>query len=168
MSGRQGALMAAVLALLALGSLLLIALSPEGPERKPRKVPARAAQPAPRAIRASLPPPPGVELPELPQERPQASDLTPDDRRAMNFAVEGALIPARDECLVPWMEEEGLEAAEFVFDAVLYDGRLVDIGFRSLTSDVPADVLGCVADRAWYADWPQWDLQGELRLQRSQ
>jgi hypothetical protein len=90
----------------------------------------------------------------------------------MNFAVDGVLRAARTECLEPWLDQTASEPggqlpAEFVFDAVLHDGRMVDMGFRSLEREVPTDVIQCVADKAWYAEWPEWDLQGELRLQRS-
>ena len=90
----------------------------------------------------------------------------------MNYAVDDVLKLAREDCLVPWLSEmqssEGeLEPAEIVMDVVLYDGQMADITFRSLTYDVPRDVVDCVAERAWSAEWPSWDLSGELRLQRS-
>ena len=37
---------------------------------------------------------------------------------------------------------------------------------RVAKPQLPPDVLACVADRAWYAEWPEWDLAGELRMQR--
>ncbi|MEQ1504575.1 MAG: hypothetical protein ABMB14_20215, partial [Myxococcota bacterium] len=69
-------------------------------------------------------------------------------------------------CLDPWIASIG-EPDELVIDAVLVDGRLSDVGLRAMHHPLPADVLTCVAERAWYADWPEWDLGGELRLQRS-
>lgn len=87
----------------------------------------------------------------------------------MNYAVDGVLREAKAQCLAPWLarQPEPPPSAEFVFDALLFDGQLADIGMRSLTLDVPAEVVSCVADMAWYTDWPTWDLRGELRLQRS-
>ena len=87
----------------------------------------------------------------------------------MNYAVDAVLQEAKVSCLEPWLKNnpEAPPSSEFVFDALLFDGQLADIGMRSLSLDVPAEVVGCVADAAWYNDWPTWDLDGELRLQRS-
>ncbi len=136
---------------------------------RPQPVKPAPAQPAPKAVRVPLPPPADVEPPRLPDERPPDVALTPEDRRSMNYAVDGVLQEAKTQCLEPWLAKvpERPARAEFVFDALLFDGQLADIGMRSLTLDVPADVVSCVADRAWYADWPTWDLRGEIRLQRS-
>ena len=142
---------------------------PEVPVVRPPPVKAAPAAPAPKAVRVPLPPPADVEPPRLPEERPPDVAITAEDRRSMNYAVDGVLREARTECLEPWLAKlpERPANAEFVFDALLFDGQLADIGMRSLTVDVPADVVSCVADMAWYADWPTWDLRGELRLQRS-
>jgi hypothetical protein len=110
-----------------------------------------------------------VEPPRVPDERPPDVPLSPDDRRTMNYAVDGVLKEAKTQCLAPWLDKmpDAPPSAEFVFDALLFDGQLADIGMRSLTLDVPADVVSCVADLAWTTDWPTWELRGELRLQRS-
>lgn len=130
--------------------------------------PVATAPKRPANTRIPLPAPQDIPPPVLPRERPEPAQLTPDDRQRMNIAVDAVLTAARTECLVPWLGREGDgEPVEIVFDAVLNDGRLVDVGLRSMRLEVPPDVLDCVADRAWYADWPEWDIAGELRLQRS-
>jgi hypothetical protein len=154
----------AVLAAIGIGLLVLLA-----PDTGPDPVPApRAATPRPAAApggRVQVRPPKGVEAPAPPDERPEPAAITPDLRREMNYAMDGVIQAARRECLDPWVERVG--TTEMVFDAVLYDGRLVDFGLRSLGEPVPDDVLACVADAVWYGDWPEWELGGELRLQRS-
>lgn len=133
-----------------------------------KKASSNRPKPAHPNVRVALPAPVGVDPPELPREAPEPALLTGDDRRLMNVAVDDVLTAARSECLVPWLGREGDgDPVEIVFDAVIHDGRLVDVGLRSMRLEVPADVLECVADRAWYAEWPEWDLPGELRLQRS-
>jgi hypothetical protein len=164
-------LLVLIVALVAIGGAgfvwLLSADTPNG--AAPAASGARLAQ-APRQQRASLPPPPGQALPRdlpPPSERVQATHLTPEERGSMNQAVDGVLATAREECLRPWLQSLGdPNPSEFVFDAVTYDGRLVDIGIRSLQHDIPGDVMTCVDDKAWDAEWPEWDVQGELRLQR--
>lgn len=169
-------------ALAGLGAIAVLAIvaavwlfgRPDPPQSDPAPVRPQAvrpapAQPAPKAVRVALPPPADVEPPRMPDERPPDVAITADDRRSMNYAVDGVLQEAKTQCLAPWLARlpEPPPSAEFVFDALLFDGQLADIGMRSLTVDVPADVVSCVADKAWYTDWPTWDLRGELRLQRS-
>lgn len=162
---------AALLALLLLGALVATdgGAPVEVPAEAPRPAPRPIEAPRPAQVRIPLPPPRSVEPPRPPDERPAEARLTPDDRREMNFAVDAVIRAAREECLQPWLA--GVDAAppesEFVFDAVLFDGQLADVGLRSLDLPLPQDVVDCVADRAWYADWPSWELGGELRLQRS-
>lgn len=162
-----GLLALLLLALLVVGDTTSAPVEP-APAPRPAK-PKPAERPMPASVRIPLPPPRNVEPPTPPDERPPPAPITPDDRRDMNFAVDRVLQAAREECLEPWLAgvDDAPPKAEFVFDAVLFDGQLADIGMRSLHLEVPRDVVGCVADRAWYADWPTWDLQGELRLQRS-
>lgn len=133
---------------------------------EPREAPEVAA--APRYARVPVPAPDGVERPEPPPVRPPSADVTPDEYRAMNYAMDDVIRNARQACIEPWLDEtmSALEA-EFVFDAVLYDGRMYDFGLRSLSSDVPAPVMDCMRDQAWYGDWPDFDIRGELTLQRS-
>jgi hypothetical protein len=170
---------AAVVLLAATAGLLSMVLGGGGPgeaggavEEPAAPSPEPVAHPGgvPRATRASLPPPAGIERPQPPPEPLPPARVTPDDRREMNYAVDGVLRAARVDCLEPFLADAGAEPGaeeEFVFDAVLYDGRLYDVGLRSMGHDLPDSVLACVADRAWYSDWPEWDLGGELRLQRS-
>jgi hypothetical protein len=159
----------ALLAVLAAAVLSRDPDSPGPPTPPPSPAPVAPPSPAPIAVRVALPPPADVDPPAVPEERPADVPITPDDRRAMNYAVDDVLKEAEAQCLEPWLARlpERPGRAEFVFDALLFDGQLADIGMRSLTVDVPADVVSCVADAAWYADWPSWDLRGELRLQRS-
>lgn len=166
----------AALAVLVAATLLVvlgIALTAEhdATDADPRPSPAprpgaTSVAAAPRAVRASLPPPAGIDRPEPPPEPPPPAEITGEDRRLMNVSVDAVLRAARAECLEPWLDGLG-DGDEFVFDTVLYDGRVFDVGIRAMAHDIPGDVLACVADRAWYADWPEWDLPGELRLQRS-
>jgi hypothetical protein len=157
---------AAVVALLvALG----LALTFGGPDEAaptsrpdPKKVEAR-----PSGGRQVLRRPADVEAPEVPDERPEAAQVTPDVRREMNYAMDGVIQAARRDCLGPWITKQGTGNVEFVFDAVLWDGRLVDFGMRALGPEVPEEVVSCVADAVWYGEWPEWELAGELRLQRS-
>jgi hypothetical protein len=159
----------ALIAAAALTLLVLLAFPPStGPEVPAVPRGRTRSIPVPRAIRATLPPPPDIERPALPEEPLPPAQITPEDRRQMNFAVDGVLKAARAECIGPWLANIGAEQAdEFVFDAVLYEGRLYEVGLRAMGHDIPPDVLDCVADRVWYAEWPEWDLPGELRLQRS-
>lgn len=167
-----GAILVAVLLAVGLG----LALWPDtGPDVTPAPTPApRPAVPEPPPpapplaanTRVQVRPPPGVEPPQMPDERPEPAPITPDDRRTMNYAMDDVIKNARAECLDDWITEEGAPT-ELVFDGVLYDGRLVDFGMRSLGPQVPESVVECVADAVWYGDWPEWDLRGELRLQRS-
>jgi hypothetical protein len=72
---------------------------------------------------------------------------------------------AREGCVRPFAQEEGLGKVEIVLDAVLWDGEVVDFGLRGL-QDVPDHVLDCIADAAWNTPFPVHDKAGELRLQR--
>ena len=157
-------------ALIGVGFLWLLNADSGGGNDAPVRVvgPSPRLPAAARQERVALTPPPGREAPAAPppSERVQAN-LTPEDRGAMNTAVDDAVAAAREECLRPWLvAHDEVDPAEFVFDAVTYDGRMVDVGIRSLTHDLPADVVTCVADKAWDAEWPEWDVTGELRLQR--
>ncbi|HHO53819.1 MAG TPA: hypothetical protein ENK18_23840 [Deltaproteobacteria bacterium] len=169
---RRLTLLAAIgslVAVLLLGALIAQDTTPDPPIAPPPVASSVApSAPAPRATRVQLPRPADVQLPEPPREPPAPAELTPDDRRRMNYAMNDVLIEAREACILPWIDglEEPLKA-EFVLDAVLYDGHLYDVGIRSLDLEMPTSVRDCIADKAWYGDWPSWDLQGELRLQRS-
>lgn len=159
-------------ALLAALLWVLIAQDTDVPEAEtvavatPEKRPADA--PVQMATRAKVPRPEGIDEPEWPEERPPPTTITPDDKRKMNYAVDDVLRDAREECILPWIDDlpDPLEA-EFVFDAVLWDGQLYEAGIRSLNAEIPQDVLTCIGDKVWIREWPTWELNGELRLQRA-
>lgn len=141
--------------------------APEPVAAEPAPPPAPANAPLRVAERAKLARSAGVPEPEWPEERPEPSVITPDDKKKMNYAVDDVLRDARDECIVPWIDEiaEPVEA-EFVFDAVLWDGQVYEAGIRSLNLEIPQPVLTCIGDKVWIREWPTWELNGELRLQR--
>ncbi|MEN0063646.1 MAG: hypothetical protein AAGA48_15955 [Myxococcota bacterium] len=117
--------------------------------------------------RLSLPPPDDLSRPERP-ENPEIVPLTADMRREMNYFVNEIVKAARDECILPWMEGFAEPTtAEFVFDTVLYDGQMYDVGIRSLDHDLPEAVRSCIGDQAWSQQVPEVELNGEVRLQRS-
>ncbi len=163
----------AALALLGLG--LLIAqddgAAPDRPPppkvERPRPTPSTVPAPAPQFTRVQVPAPAGVDRPDFPAVRPEPADLAPDEYRAMNYAMDDVINGAREVCIRPWIDatDEPL-TAEFVFDAVLYDGRMFDFGLRSLSAEVPGDVMDCMRDQAWFSEWPDFDLRGQLMLQR--
>ena len=104
-----------------------------------KRVSSNRPKPARPNVRVTLPAPVGVDPPVLPREPPEPALLTGDNRRLMNFAVDDVLTTARTECLVPWLGREGDgEPVEIVFDAVIHDGRLVNVGLRSMRLEVPA------------------------------
>lgn len=162
----------AVAGLFAAVLLFALTTSPDPGPPAPKVRPARPAAPVPvpgaPSVRRSVPPPTGVEAPEPPDERPEPAKVTPDLRREMNFAMDAVLRAARQDCLQPWLDvDPSGPPVEVVFDAVLFDGKLVDFGLRSLGPAVPDEVVACVADAVWYGDWPDWEIRGELRLQRA-
>lgn len=121
----------------------------------------------PSGARVSLPPPPDVQRPERP-ENARVNTMTPGMRQEMNYFVDGIIKAARDECILPWMDDMApATTAEFVFDTVLYDGQMYDVGIKSLDHDLPDDVRGCIGDKAWGQELPELDLEGEIRLQRA-
>lgn len=148
------------------GGLVLLDAQQVDPVVAAAPVPAKSAPDVPASQRVALPAPPGVDLPPPSRTGRQPVRLTPEDRRLMNFSVDDVLRAARADCLQSWVNAGGQDV-EIVFDVLLSDGRVMDIGMRSLGQAVPQEVVGCVADKAWIADWPEWDLPGELRLQRA-
>ncbi len=166
-------LVAAGLVVLALLVLVLVVVvgggpAPEAPPApRTRVVRAEGARPAPRSVRVPLPAPAGREHPD-PSTRQEPARLDADIKREMNHAADDVLSEARSRCLQPWVDDEIEAPTEVVFDFVLHDGELADIGLRSLSREMPADVVSCVADAVWEAEWPGFgQLPGELRLQRS-
>lgn len=118
------------------------------------------------AQRVSLAPPPERARPEMP-DNPRQLTLTPEMRREMNYFVDDIVKDARDKCILPWLGGLADPQAEIVFDAVLYEGQLYDVGIRSLDLDMPERVRSCIGDQAWSQEVPSLDLPGEVRLQRS-
>lgn len=161
-----------LLALIGLGWALTRATPDEPSVEAPEPAPLRV-RPAPKAVpedgpmaRRTLPAPAGVPRPEVaPPDGPPA-DLSTEQWRDYNEAVHQLVLVARRECVRPWVHEQGLGRIEIVLDAVLWDGEVVDFGIRGL-QDVPDHVLDCVADHAWNASFPRYDIPGELRLQRA-
>jgi hypothetical protein len=166
---------AAVFAIVLLG--LLIAqdtggevdeLDPPAPVVVAEPRPAQEVRPAPQYTRVAVTAPEGLAPTEPMPKRPAPADVGPDEYRAMNYAMDDVIGGAREECIQPWLDRTpDALTSEFVFDAVLYDGRMVDFGLRSLSSEVPAEVMGCIRDQAWYSDWPDFDIEGQMTLQRS-
>ncbi len=159
----------AISTLLFQGGIDPVAETPDPVPPRPTVTPAPARpEAAPRASqRISLEPPPERERPVRP-EVVEPTPLTPDMRREMNYFVDDILKASRDDCILPWLDqmEPGTEA-EFVIDAVLYDGQMYDVGIRSLDHELPGSVRSCIGDKAWSRDAPELDLSGEIRLQRS-
>ncbi|MBX2796199.1 MAG: hypothetical protein KTR31_00980 [Myxococcales bacterium] len=161
------AVIVAGLALFALGPQDTEPDVPEPVERPETKQDREVVKAYPRAKPIPLPRPPDIEVPEPLEDRPSPVDIGHEEKLEMNYAVDDVLKEARDSCIVEWID--GIAdptEAEFVFDAVLVDGRLSDVTMRSLNLEMPQTVADCIRDAAWYADWPTWDLEGELRLQR--
>jgi hypothetical protein len=151
---------------LALVALLVLADSGKTPPEPEVAVATSRSDAIDDPRRLALPPPAGIEAPPASRAGPRTARMTPDDRRAMNVSVDDMLKVARADCLQPWVNDAG-KPVELVFDVLLSDGRVSDIGMRPLGATVPEQVVSCVADKAWLADWPEWDLPGEIRLQRS-
>lgn len=173
---RQGRIVLVAVGLVSLAVLVVMGLVIAGSSETPEPpAPASAApsariepvRAAPRAVRVPLPAPAGRAHPDV-RERKDPVHLNGDLKFTMNTAVDDAIKPARHECLEPWVDSlTNPRETEFVFDAVIHDGELADIGLRSLSEAVPEDVVACVADKVWEADWPTMDVPGELRLQRT-
>ncbi len=163
--------------------VLLLGLIAQDTEIDPSEVdvPEVEAEPAPAevdVVEVPAPPEPSRggplqrpdDVPEgdFPEEAPPPADITPDVKRDMNYAVDDIVRAARDECIVPWIDEiPDPTEAEFVFDAVLWNGVLYDASIRSLNVDIPPTVMDCIRDRVWYQDFPEFALPGEVRLQRN-
>ncbi|MEM6927741.1 MAG: hypothetical protein AAF602_12480, partial [Myxococcota bacterium] len=150
-SGRGGWIAGlGVVALAAVGGAVAMYLFGEGtpdviekPARPPRPT-VKPARPGVGAIvptrRVSLAPPADRERPVRPDEA-EPTNLTPGMRQEMNYFVDDILDAAHDTCIRPWMRElPPSVTAEFVFDAVLYDGQMYDIGVRSLDHEMPDDL----------------------------
>lgn len=139
------------------------------PPRPPPTVEPAPPRPvlAPGRSRVSMPPPDDRDRPIKP-DNPTPAPVTPELRREMNYFVDDMMTAARDKCILPWMEEfDDGTTAEFVFDAVMYDGQMYDFGIRSLDHDLPESIQACIADEVWAQEAPTIELAGEVRLQRS-
>lgn len=114
--------------------------------------------------RVAVPRPPDMVVTEPTGER-RPTELTTEQWRDYNLAVDDVIREARDVCLRDWARSEDKGRVEIIFDAVLWDGVAVDFGIRGL-GDIPDHVLDCVADIAWQTPFPEHRLPGEIRLQR--
>jgi hypothetical protein len=150
------------------GSQVAEAPAPAPVAPAPAPPPPVGTAPAPRFARVAVTAPPDVAPTEPLPERPVAADVGPEQYREMNYAMDDVINDAREECIRPWLDRTPeARKAEFVFDAVLYDGRMYDFGLRSLSTEVPGEVMSCIRDQAWYGEWPDFELKGQLTLQRS-
>ncbi len=119
------------------------------------------AQPEP----AAAPDTPAPAAP-LPSQVPLAKHIDPDTRQLYNRAVSNAIMDIREGCFDVLIAEGALQTRdEFVFDAVVVDGEVIDLKIRAL---VPAskDTMNCVHNAAWDAGWPKISVAGEMTFQR--
>ena len=175
MNGNHRILLGAFLGGLAVAAWLVLR-SGSDETVMPRKDPVNAAQrrPSPRPVVAPTP----TEAPGTPLTRQRAGlpvramdqALAPVDvsgRTAFYFALQEAVTEARFRCLDDWFNEGGVDPdTTLVMDAVTQDGAVVDIAFRG-AGEIPEHVVQCVKDVAWDLEWPELDLEGERRFQRS-
>lgn len=139
---------------------------PDAPEPEPAvvvkpapAVPVAEAEPVIERMRtaATVTEPEGDEM---------AEHMDPVTRQTYNVAVSDAIVDLRVACLDVVVEEgDLLPTDEFVFDAVVVGGEIIDIKIRALT-DVSKDTLDCVHNAAWDAGWPKIKVSGEMRFQR--
>jgi len=137
------------------------------PEPDPIPVPAGTVAPSPSPgpmSRRPLPAPDRSDRRPPPPGTPTAH-LSTEEWRDYNGAMHEVASRARDDCLRPFAQEEGLGKVEVVLDGVLWDGQIADFGLRGL-QDIPDHVLDCVGEVAWSTPFPSHDKPGELRLQR--
>ena len=134
-------------------------LEPVPQVKPPPSVPVAEAAPVVARMRAAatVAEPEGEEL---------AEHMDPVTRQTYNVAVSDAIVDLRAACLDVLVDEGDLQALdEFVFDAVVVEGELIDIKIRAL-SEVSKDTLNCVHNAAWEAGWPKIKVGGEMRFQR--
>jgi len=86
---------------------------------------------------------------------------------AFSKAANGMMRPLRTECVDPWMEAEGPDEVEFAINTLVVDGRVAEFELLTVMEALPEDVLACIRDVAWAHDWPEAELEGEVRFQRS-
>jgi len=178
LNGNRRILLGATLGGLAVAAWLVLRA---GSDRTvvPPKEPVKTAErrPSPRPVAPAEAPSP-TEAPGTPLTRQRgglpvrAMDqaVAPVDvsvRTAFNFALQEAVNEARFRCLDDWFNEGGVDPdTTLVMDAVTQDGVVVDIAFRG-AGEIPEHVVLCVKDVAWDLEWPELDLEGERRFQRS-
>ena len=101
-----------------------------------------------------------------PEGEEMADHMDPVTRQTYNVAVSDAIVDLRAACLDVVVAEGDLQPSdEFVFDAVVVEGEIIDIKIRAL-ADVSKDTLDCVHNAAWDAGWPRIKVGGEMRFQR--
>lgn len=137
----------------------------EEPARRPGGTVPVAAPAAGPMARRPIPSPTGAKAARPPSNSP-AADLSTEEWRDYNSAMHDVVSKAREACIRPYAQEQGLGKIEVIVDAVLWDGQVVDFGLRGL-QEVPDHVLDCVGEIAWNSPFPSHDVPGEVRLQRN-
>jgi len=133
-------------------------------------VPPSSAPPAPHRTAYPLPAPPAES-----SAPPRTEDVAPIDNEpiprdvALAFSTSASRVmgQVRSECVDPWMAADDLDEVEFALNTLVVDGRVVDIELLTVLDALPEDVLACVRDVAWSNDWPDVQMKGEVRFQRS-
>jgi len=139
----------------------VVAPTPRALDKRARKV---YSLPRPE----SDPEPVAVEVPvALPAPTPEAEPIPREASLLFNNVAYRAIGDARAECVDPWMESDGPEEAEFALNALVVDGAVADIELLTVVDDLPDDVVSCIREVAWDADWPEFEMSGEVRYQRS-
>ena len=179
MNRREGWVVAGVVA--SVGALVVLAWTltadttlepmslpnPQTVEARPRKAypllpPATLPRPDPQPAATRE-----VE-PAQDEEHSHGSEAVPKEASLLfSNATMHALADAKRECVNPWIQASGVEEAEFAMNALVVDGVVADIELLSVVEDLPADVVACVRDVAWAAEWPEFEMTGEVRFQRS-
>lgn len=146
------------------------AVAPAPQPNKPLTAPRTWSLPRPASAVQELDPVAGQE-PHVPASDPEPvraappGSMTREETQAFQRASMAVTKEANDSCLRPWTERTG-SVAEAVMDVVVQDGVVVDVQLRSLT-DLPTNVLDCIADLAWSQEWPVAVSEGEVRFQNS-
>ena len=158
-----------VLAGLVVLALLVRAMQdPEVPQKVPDPVDAEPPRPVQRVYPLPAPPPPPPEPVEDPVTAPVAQEAVPRDAAvAFSNAANQVMGALRAECVNPWMEDGGPDEAEFALNALVVEGRVVEFELLTVLEALPEDVVSCVRDVAWSHPWPEVEMAGEVRFQRS-
>jgi hypothetical protein len=141
---------------------------PELPQSRP--VPKTVApKPSPRVVYPLLPPPPAAPTRVEPlQAEPIVRERVPKEAAvAFSIAANRVMGDLRAECVNPWMDREGPDEAEFALNTLVVDGRVVEFELLTVIEALPDDVVACMRDVAWGYRWPEVEMAGEVRFQRS-